>query len=484
MITRIELTNFMSHKHTVIEPAAGLTVLVGPNNIGKSAVVAALQILCHNDASTHVIRHGERECLIHVETDDGHTIDWRRKSSPSYVVNGQQFDRLGRSGVPDELHKALRLSKADGGADADFDIHFGTQKSPIFLLASTPANAAKFFASSSDAIRLVEIQKRHKDKHDDAKREKKSLEAESRQVNAELAELEPVVEVDDRLTVLEAIYGELLAASAWLEAAEQHAAALEANAVAVAEQSLLCDTFAGLSAPPQLVLTEPLVQQIRALEVAARAQAVAEWRAAGLAQVPAPPEMQDADCLGTLIASLERLTADVQRGAAEQGALGALAGPPQLADTETLARSLERLVDARALLATAQAEQAALKALARPPEIVDVSQLVKQLSDHARLAMQVTDCQSQTKALAQLNAVPLAAQTSALADSIERFDRTAASLVDLADKVAVAHAELNTAADELRAAAAGARCGECGAELDPEQVIARATAGLGGHDHG
>ena len=36
MITRIELTNFMSHKHTVIEPAAGLTVLVGPNNIGKS----------------------------------------------------------------------------------------------------------------------------------------------------------------------------------------------------------------------------------------------------------------------------------------------------------------------------------------------------------------------------------------------------------------------------------------------------------------
>jgi predicted ATP-dependent endonuclease of OLD family len=42
MIKRIELTNFMSHEHTVLEPAAGLTLLIGPNNCGKSAVVAAL----------------------------------------------------------------------------------------------------------------------------------------------------------------------------------------------------------------------------------------------------------------------------------------------------------------------------------------------------------------------------------------------------------------------------------------------------------
>ena len=60
MITRIELTNFMSHSSTVIEPAPGLTVLTGPNNCGKSAVVAALQILCHNENSTYVLRHGEK----------------------------------------------------------------------------------------------------------------------------------------------------------------------------------------------------------------------------------------------------------------------------------------------------------------------------------------------------------------------------------------------------------------------------------------
>src|ERR1700684_329073 len=109
MITRIELTNFMSHGHTVIEPAAGLTVLVGPNNWGKSSIVAALQILCHNENSTYVVRHGERECSVKVETDDGHAVEWCRKNdSPRYVVNGELFDRLGGH-VPEAVHQALRM---------------------------------------------------------------------------------------------------------------------------------------------------------------------------------------------------------------------------------------------------------------------------------------------------------------------------------------------------------------------------------------
>ncbi len=41
MIRRITLVNFMSHSHTVIEPADGLTILTGQNNCGKSAVVWA-----------------------------------------------------------------------------------------------------------------------------------------------------------------------------------------------------------------------------------------------------------------------------------------------------------------------------------------------------------------------------------------------------------------------------------------------------------
>ena len=219
MITRIELKNFMSHEHTVIEPAAGLTVLVGPNNCGKSAVVAALQILSSNENSTYVLRHGAKECSVKIETDDGHAIEWRRKNSPSYVVDGKTFDRLRGSGLPDELHAALRLPKVEAGDSTDFDVHFGTQKSPIFLLGGSPANAARFFASSSDAIRLVEMQKRHKDKLVIAQREKIRLEAEAKKVNAALGTLEPVVDIEQRLVAARNAYDGLRQIASWVDAA-------------------------------------------------------------------------------------------------------------------------------------------------------------------------------------------------------------------------------------------------------------------------
>ena len=85
MIRRIVLKNFMSHQHTVIEPVAasrrahpsaetdasdtnGLTVLVGENNSGKSAIVTALQTVAQNASGDFMVRHGEKECEVTIET--------------------------------------------------------------------------------------------------------------------------------------------------------------------------------------------------------------------------------------------------------------------------------------------------------------------------------------------------------------------------------------------------------------------------------
>ncbi|MBT5713981.1 AAA family ATPase, partial [Candidatus Poribacteria bacterium] len=193
MIRRIILRDFMSHSETVIEPADGLTVLVGPNNSGKSAIVEALRTLCTNENSTHVKRHGARECSVTVETDDGHVIQWTRRNSPSYLVDAQLFDRLGRGrgGVPPELHQALRLPWVEGDG-AVFDVHLGEQKDPIFLLGQSGSQAARFFASSSDATKLVEMQRRHREKVRAASGRKQQLEAAATRQTGRLAQLEAV----------------------------------------------------------------------------------------------------------------------------------------------------------------------------------------------------------------------------------------------------------------------------------------------------
>jgi chromosome segregation ATPase len=125
----------MSHENTVLDLASGLNVLVGPNNSGKSALIAALQIVCDNPRGTdYVIRHGCAQATITIETDEGHTISWSRKRSGGvhYTINGREVHR-GRT--PDDLHELLRLPQVDASdAGARFDVHFGEQKSPIFLL--------------------------------------------------------------------------------------------------------------------------------------------------------------------------------------------------------------------------------------------------------------------------------------------------------------------------------------------------------------
>jgi exonuclease SbcC len=444
MITRIELNNFMSHAHTVIEPAAGLTVLVGANNVGKSAVVAALQILCSNDGSTHVMRHGAKQCSVKLETDDGHSIEWRRKTSPSYVIDGQTFDRLKGSGLPDELHRALRLPPVDDANGDDFDVHFGAQKAPIFLLGSSSSNKARFFASSSDAIRLVAIQKRHKEKLTEAQREKVRLEADSRRVNAELELLEPAIEVESRLELLEATHAELVGRNLRFDELSQSERALRAQGVELERLALHADSLADLSPPPDLLAIEPLEQWITLDEAAQKKLESALGSAQALCELAAPPALHDTTQLTQLINNLDGASVAVQAWELVGRSMGQLSPPPLQADSRTL------------------------------------ETLVRQIEACAQQQQRAVDCLDALQAVAP---APTLSDPLGIAAFLRSFETAIELSRSCAAEVASASAELSTATDELRAAADGMSCPTCGVPLDPERIIARAATALGGHDH-
>ncbi|MDX1948319.1 MAG: AAA family ATPase [Pirellulaceae bacterium] len=447
MITRIELTNFMSHAHTVIEPAAGLTVIVGPNNCGKSAVVAALQVLCRNDPAAYVVRHETKECTVAVETSDGHKVVWSRKAkgSPKYIIDGQQFDRLGKGGVPDELHRALRLPEVEGTKNAALDVHFGGQKSPIFLLDQPAAEAARFFASSSDASRLVEMQRRHKVRVADRQKDKNRLEAESRQVNGELETLQPVVEIDKHLKTLEAAWHELTQLAGQIAAAERAAAALAAQSAVVVNERAVAGALAPLTAPPALAPTEPLARQIEQLQSARHSADALTGQVQALQELAAPPTLADERALAKAIAHLEAASANAASALHERDALVPLVAPPVLADEAALAGCL-------AGLAAAQGNVAA---------------------QHGRL-----------QALALVSPPPALVESGPLGDAIGRLDQAARQVDEFRRQLVQAEAEQLAAAAELRAWATDGTCPTCGAPLNADRLLAHAAAGLGGHAHG
>ncbi|MBI3411390.1 MAG: AAA family ATPase [Planctomycetes bacterium] len=338
MIRRIILQNYMSHVQTVIEPAAGLTVLTGPNNCGKSAVVSALETLCSNATKSYMVRHGQKEARVTVETDDGHTVTWKRKGSTvSYVIDGREIHRL-KGDVPEELHKVLRLPKVEPGEKIDpFDIHFGPQKFPIFLLNEPESRAALFFASSSDAAILLEMQKRHRTKVKDKKNEERWLRAEVEKLDVEIDTLKPLDALAESISQVEARYRDIEESAAKIKALHDDMETLRSRLLIHERQKKTYSCFAALMPPPTL---------------------------------------EDTASLAALIAELLQVNSQVQQEMARRRTLENLATPPQdLHDAENLKSLWEELESALRANASLHGRQQALAKLSTLPELPDPTPL-------------------------------------------------------------------------------------------------------------
>jgi exonuclease SbcC len=393
MIKRIELVNFMSHEHTVIEPSDGLTVLIGPNNCGKSAVVSALQVLCSNSPSTYVLRHGAKECKIIVETDTGDRIVWSRKKSgsPKYEINKEPFDRLNRK-PPPALHKILRLPTVQADKET-YDVHFGEQRSPIFLLGDKEKAAAQFFASSSDAIRLVEMQTLHKNKVRKSNHEVERLKAERAILEAEIEILTPIEKIRDAAKECQKQYDEL-----------QESAA---------KAKLLQSTVKQLNA--SLLLNAVL---------AARGEV--------LAVVPAPPKISPTAGIKSVLLQLKKLQQKKSHVEKSKDALDVLCNPPTINNTTVLKRSIEQLQSYGLQSVTFQKNLSILKRVKPLPPLQKVNGLKATIDELSLTENRQKALVNQSKRLAKIDEPPKL-------DSPEKLLTIIASL----DKVLLKHEQLN-----------------------------------------
>jgi exonuclease SbcC len=381
MIRRIVLQNYMAHAHTVIEPAEGLTVLVGPNNCGKSAVVSALETLCNNASGGYMVRHDEKEVSVTVETDDSHMLLWKRRGNTvSYVIDGREISRLKR-GVPEDLHKLLRLPKVDGGETGDaFDIHFGTQKSPIFLLNESESRAALFFASSSDAAILLEMQKRHRNKVKERKSDEKRLKGEIEKLDAELDALEPLDALAASVAQADGQYQELKELEGQIQTLGKEMEALRAHSVKYDRLVQEYQCLAPLKPPPHLADSSSLESLIADL-VDAECQLQRERaRYCALEGLDPPPALADVQKLESLCRALSHEEENHRELKAKAVCLGLLNDPPVIDNTGHLERIVADLGSAQLAHVALSRQQRVLESLTPPPELADPEPLAELIS--------------------------------------------------------------------------------------------------------
>lgn len=128
-MTEIKIKNFQSIGEAEFK-IDGFTVVVGKNNIGKSALVRAIDSALTNRAGKDFIRHGTKKTEVSIKRD-GLTVDWQKGTKTLYDVNGKSFSALNRS-VPKPLIEA-GFRRLEIGSEK-LNPNLAPQFNPLFLL--------------------------------------------------------------------------------------------------------------------------------------------------------------------------------------------------------------------------------------------------------------------------------------------------------------------------------------------------------------
>ena len=122
MLRKLVIQNFQAHEKLVIDFDAHVTTIIGPSDVGKSAVIRALRWLATNRPSgEEFIRSGTSLCTVKLYVDKHVIIRERGKTVNRYVLDDVEFKAFGTE-PPAEVLKVLNLSPINfqGQHDAPF----------------------------------------------------------------------------------------------------------------------------------------------------------------------------------------------------------------------------------------------------------------------------------------------------------------------------------------------------------------------------
>ncbi|MDD3581517.1 MAG: AAA family ATPase [Desulfobacca sp.] len=405
MINKIHLENFMAHKSTSIELSPGVTVITGPNNIGKSAIVEALRYLLYNPAPKHIIRHGEKQAVVCLELDSGEIITWQRQDKhASYIIQqpGQEAEKYHKFGreVPEDVRSLLRLHQVETDTDS-IDIHLGNQRQPIFLLDRPGSHAAGFFAASTEADYLLKMQQVLKRRTEQANKDRKRLAAELDELAEQLACLAPLDDLEELIQTTEALYNAIAETHRQLPRLSERIGQIKDTATRLAQEQQAATILGGLPAPPFLEDLTGLTLVLFELEEKTRLQQRETARSAVFVGLTLPPPLAPTADLEAVVQDTQETLARHELAATQERVLAELATPPALSPTPELADLIKSLEVHGSLFETARQRLAVLARAVEPPALAIIGELPRLIRDLAEESNKLKGLQRRLFALDQ-----------------------------------------------------------------------------------
>lgn len=212
---KILVENFQSIRRADLE-ARGLTVIVGPSNRGKSALLRAIEAALFNRTGDQFVRVGASAATVSLEFPDGdraHTVHWAKGPSVNkFTVDGVDYMKVGTKapkvlqdlGFRDVLIGARVTDdgRVEGGEVMRPQV--ARQLKRIFLLEESGPFLNETLVQVS---RLGVLQRANRLCSADLRAEKallKTRQADLTQAEAETQKLAPVVALRDRVHALQA----------------------------------------------------------------------------------------------------------------------------------------------------------------------------------------------------------------------------------------------------------------------------------------
>jgi len=400
MIKKIVIDNFMAHVRTELELGPGVTILTGPNNTGKSAIVEALRCVATNPKPRHYIRHGAKEARVTVEMDDGAKVVWiRKKGSSGYELwkpgaeEPEEYWKFGRK-PPEDILKVLKLDLVELESGKPIDVHVGNQREPIFLLNQPPSHAAAFFAASTEGAHLLAMQNLLKSQTQDAKRQEREDEERISRIESEMDTLSSLPDIGLQVESARELEGtaknlqaEIPVLKSLLSGQLELSKSLE---VKTSSTAILNATIE----PPKLNLIEELNGLIHRLESVNRKQAMATKISTELAPLAAVPDVFDTSSLAGLCSQISSADNSLRKAEVRRTVLTELAKLPTPDNTSQLSDLIDQMIALRYRQSRFDRWDVALQNVAEPPVITSEQGMVRLLADIRGLASRQGEAQT------------------------------------------------------------------------------------------